>query len=291
MADPNLSNSLADAKDVKDYVDDQIKTVSGNIATADVVNGEYVTVDTATAGVKSTYTVGVTTQTINNASTTAQGLAEASDVKTYVDSTVSAATAAITHTTVSAKDSYTTITATGKQYDVAVNTAAVATVSAAGNVADAYDVKEYVDTKSVSLASGDETRIKVELDEGVGEYNVTPLIAAVSEAKAGLADAKDVKTYVDAQVSAVSAAVGAIKHTTVAVASATAGEIAQTGYISVTPTANDASATDYSIKLNIVNVADDNQGLADATDVKAYVDGKESTINTNITNKLSWTEL
>lgn len=291
MADANLSNSLADAKDVKDYVDDQIKTVSGNIAAADVVNGDYVTVATETAGVKSTYTVGVTTQTINDASTTAKGLAEASDVKTYVDSTVSAATAAITHTTVSAKDSYTTITATGKQYDVAVNTAAVATVSAAGNVADAYDVKEYVDTKSVSLASGDETRIKVELDEGVGEYNVTPIMAAVSEAKVGLADAKDVKTYVDAQVSAVSAAVGAIKHSTVAVASAAAGEFVQSDYISVTPTANDASAIDYSIKLNIVSIAADNQGLADAADVKQYVDGKETAINTTITNKLSWTEL
>ena len=52
-------------------------------------------------------------------------------------------------------------------------------------------------------------------------------------------------------------------------------------------------ATDYKVGVvtAVVSEVAEAGSLADAKDVKDYIDGKETTINNNIETKLSWTEL
>ena len=155
------AKGLAEATDVKSYVDEQIAAVSGEIATADVKGSDYVTVTTATEGVKSTYTVNAEIKPLAAASSEAKGLAEASDVKGYVDAQVAAVKEAIDYTTVANEGTYITVSAAAdsRDYKVAANTAVVSTVSAAGSLADAKDVKDYVDGKETTINNNIETKL------------------------------------------------------------------------------------------------------------------------------------
>lgn len=128
------------------------------IPTASVEKGDFVTVSSATTENNTAYTVGVTTATVASATDAADGLAKATDVKKYVDSAVAAGTGAIKLPTVTSADSFVSVsavTAAGQatEYKVGVVTEALSSVTTEGTLADAKDVKDYVDGKVTSTLS------------------------------------------------------------------------------------------------------------------------------------------
>lgn len=191
---------LADAANVKAYVDQQIGAVSGEIPTVTVTGSELVNVTENKSGVATDYTVSVKTQAIASATQgEADGLAKALDVKTYVEAEINALEAAIDYTTVAAADGgYVSVTGENRKYTVGVNTAAINTVEAAGKVADAKDVKDYVDT---AIAGIKQATVSVEepylsVTHTGDDYKVKANVAssiAVATARGMVADAYDVK--------------------------------------------------------------------------------------------------
>lgn len=133
------------------------------IPTASVEKGDFVTVASAVTENNTAYTVGVTTATVASASTTADGLAKASDVKDYVDTTVASSVGAIKLPTVSTANSFVTVTPNvvdgATDYKVGAVTAVVSEVAEAGSLADAKDVKDYVDGKETTINNNIETKL------------------------------------------------------------------------------------------------------------------------------------
>ena len=113
-------------------------------------------------GNNTAYTVGVTTATVAS-SATADGLAKASDVKSYVDTTVASSVGAIKLPTVSTANSFVTVTPNvvdgATDYKVGVVTAVVSEVAEAGKLADAKDVKDYIDGKETTINNNIETKL------------------------------------------------------------------------------------------------------------------------------------
>lgn len=192
---------LADAANVKAYVDEQIGAVSGKIPTVTVTGSELVTVTEDKSGVATDYKVSVKTQAITGAEQGgADGLAKALDVKTYVEAELNALEESIDYTTVSAdKAGYVTVTGGDtRKYEIGVSTASVASVEAAGKVADAKDVKDYVDT---AIAGIKQATVSVEepylsVAHTGDDYKVKANVAssiAVATARGMVADAYDVK--------------------------------------------------------------------------------------------------
>lgn len=192
---------LADAANVKAYVDEQIDAVSGEIPTVTVTGSELVNVTEDKSGVATDYKVSVKTQAIAGAEQGgADGLAKALDVKTYVEAELNALEESIDYTTVSAdKAGYVTVTGGDtRKYEIGVSTASVASVEAAGKVADAKDVKDYVDT---AIAGIKQATVSVEepylsVTHTGDDYKVKANVAssiAVATARGMVADAYDVK--------------------------------------------------------------------------------------------------
>lgn len=150
---------IADAQDVKSYVDGQITALTDNLNTALTATNNHVTVgfNQTTGLVNSLAVTVVTAATANATSTDNDGLAKAKDVKDYVDgqitTTVSGLTANVSgdgtyvHITVSEKDGkLTAATVVDSALTETVNKAASAVQSVNGETGtsitlDATDIK------------------------------------------------------------------------------------------------------------------------------------------------------
>lgn len=145
-------------------IDDAIQNAVAGVVipTASVEKGDFVTVASAVTGNNTAYTVGVTTATVASSATT-DGLAKASDVKSYVDTTVASSVGAIKLPTVSAADGFVTVASDVvggvTNYKVGVVTAVVSEVAEAGKLADAKDVKDYIDGKETTINNNIETKL------------------------------------------------------------------------------------------------------------------------------------
>ena len=230
--------------------------------------------------VNNSQTISLTTAQVS-ASGTADGLAVASDVKAYVDSVVS-------DKNVSAVgDAYYTLTAA----DNTVTGAATAKLTA---VVKAVEDKEAIwDTLLSSISHGTDGQYvtttvgtKTDKDQSVA---VALTFGELSAGTAGVAKAEEAKAYVDGKITDLSVSatgdtlvsadstgkavtVGATPDLTAAVEKANSAlqTISASGdYISVTAKSNNNQV----VSLTTADLTAGTAGLAEATDVKQYVDG------------------
>lgn len=154
---------------------------------------------------------------------------------------------------------------------VIATSGAMESLAETGHLADAKAVKDYVDAKTGSLDSNVSGQtadgfIKVEVDQADGALNyvrvsgTTQAVATADSSNKGLAEASDVKDYVDGQINALDATVSG-----------------QSGAVKVQVTEADGKLTGVAVTATTTSMADvtvstpaDN--LAKAKDVKDYVD-------------------
>lgn len=244
----NLEGALVDAKAIKDYVDAQTTdlavTAEGDTGATALVTAEVnAEIDNKHVIVAST---GKLKNAVASAETALQGIEKNGD-----------------YLTVSTK--------ANNSQTVGLNVADDLTGTLTNKVADASAVKTYVDGKvndlnaNVSGASGAVTVQVIEASGIVTNVNVTATTASVKNTisdENALAKAKDVKEHIKDSIDALNADVtGQTTDTFIKVQ--VTEESGKTASVVVTDTVVAVSAANAS-----------NKGLAEASDVKGYVDGE-----------------
>lgn len=225
----SATGKLVDAKAIKDYVD--AKTGDLDASVSGQTSDEFIKVTVVQEnGALKSVTVVDDTQEVATAGINAKGLAEASDVKSYVDGQISNLAISATGDTYvnAAVDA-----SNNKKINVSTNVVSVVYADSALTIGDtdgvvnkagAQSIKNYIDEEvaseesariaAINALNANETGtttdgfISVNVVEQSGKTTsvvVTDTVVAVSAATVsnkGLAEASDVKSYVDAKVSA-----------------------------------------------------------------------------------------
>lgn len=161
---------------------------------------------------------------------------------------------------------------------VVATSGAMESLDETGHLADAKAVKDYVDAKTGSLDSNVSGQtadgfIKVEVDQADGALNyvhvtgTTQAVASADDSNKGLAEASDVKAYVDGQIDALDANVSG-----------------ESGAVKVQVVEANGVITNVNVTATTANMADaglTGTELAKTKDVKEYVDSAitQATIN------------
>lgn len=161
---------------------------------------------------------------------------------------------------------------------VVATSGAMESLNETGHLADAKAVKDYVDAKTGSLDSNVSGQtadgfIKVEVDQADGALNYvhvsgkTQAVASADASNMGLAEASDVKTYVDGKINGLDATVSG-----------------ESGAVKVEVVEADGKLTGVNVTATTANMADTSltgTELAKTKDVKEYVDSAitQATIN------------
>lgn len=214
----------------KAYADDAVTAAAGNYATAAQgttadnalqtisrgTDGDYVTTTIGTkANNNQTVGVAVTIQPIASASASAQGLVEASDVKTYIDNAVSTGTSNGAHKVANATaGNFASLDSNGDLADSGKKAADFATAEQGAKADTAIQSV----TGETAVTNGNYVAVSVEAATTGTDVTLTShanvTTHTVSDAAAGTADglatAADVKSYVDGQKTAVDTVIAAM---------------------------------------------------------------------------------
>ena len=254
----------------KKYADDAVAAVAGNYATAaqgtkadsalqSVSKGTDGTFVTTTIGAKAnndqTISVAVTTAAVSTASASADGLATALDVKSYVDSSVSAKN-------VDAEgDSYVSASASGNKVTVA------ATASTVASLGKADSAIQGVQVNSTDLTPDANKKVNISIAEGA--TNGTVAVNGTDVAVHGLGS----MAYENKNDYATAAQGSAADSALQSISNGTDGD-----YIDITVTPKGTGTTQEisgTVTVQPIASADaSHQGLVEASDAKAYVDAK-----------------
>ena len=259
-----------DYDSTKVYVDSEVGKVSDKVTELEALtgittsalqeiitgdSGEYVTTSIGKKTVENTQSVSVAVkvQAVSGASETNKGLAEASDVKTYVDAAAESVNGKISAVDAKIGSGFTTDSTVSAQLNAVKKTADSALQSISASNTDGGYITTTVSEK------GDKTTQSVSVNATV------QTVSGASETNKGLAEASDVKTYVDAKTSDLATAVQSVSGNTY-VAAAKSGtsvtlstSVATTlsGITEVGQLADAKAAKDYvddEIKKNVASV-------------------------------------
>ena len=254
----------------KKYADDAVAAVAGNYATTaqgtkadsalqSVSKGTDGTFVTTTIGGKTnndqTISVAVTTAAVSTASASADGLATASDVKSYVDSSVSAKN-------VDAEgDSYVSASAANNKVTVAASASTIASLGKADSAIQSVQVN------SADLTPDANKKVNISIAEGA--TNGTVAVNGTDVAVHGLGS----MAYENKNDYATAAQGSAADSALQSISNGTDGD-----YIDITVTPKGTGATQEisgTVTVQPIASADaDHHGLVEASDAKAYVDAK-----------------
>lgn len=236
-------------------------------------DGTYVTttIGTKDSSNNQTVAVAVTTATVANSGTT-DGLATAADVKSYVDSTVSTGTSNGAHKVTNSTDgNLAGLDTNGDLTDSGYAPSDFAT-SAQGTKADSALQGVQVNGSDLTVTSN-----KVNVTVAEGSTNGTIAVNGVDVSVHGLGSA----AYTDSTAYATSAQGGKADTAIQSVSGETrlSGATANSDYVSVdATTTGTAVSIESRVKVQgIAGAGSSAQGLAEASDVKDYVDNKFST--------------
>ena len=277
------SDTAADdtVKGAKAYADEAVAAVAGNYATAAQgdradtalqsvshgIDGSYVTT-TIGAKADNNQTIGVAVATANvSTSGTTDGLAVASDVKTYVDTAVSSKNVSASGDT----GANALVEASASNNAVSVNS----TTKLQNAVASAESAIQGVQVNSADLTPDANKKVNVTIAEGT--TNGTLAVNGTDVAVHGLGSA----AYTPATDYATAAQGAAAASALQSISNGTDGD-----YIDITVTPKGAGTTqEVSGTVTVQPVASASSsamGLAEASDVKSYVDGKIATLDADL---------